>query len=476
MKILFASSEVAPFVKTGGLGDVLGALPIELNKQGIDARVIMPKYGRIADEYKKQMEYITHIFIKMGWRSQYCGVFRLLYRGVTIYFVDNEFYFGGLDVYGKIKDDLERFIFFSKSVLALLPQIDFFPDIIHVNDWQTAIIPVLLKEQYKEYEYQKIKTVLTIHNLHFQGRYDIESISDLTDLEKRCFNKEGLEYFGDANVLKGGIVYADFLTTVSPTYADEIKMPYYGEGLDGLLNAKNGALKGIVNGIDYEEYSSNKDIFIEINFNKRNFASHKKQNKIRLQKDLGLNVNEDIFMLSMVTRLTNQKGLDLIEAVMDRICELPIQFVILGTGDAHYESMLRHYQYKYPDKVSAQIKFDVALSHKIYASADAFLMPSLFEPCGLSQLIAMRYGTLPIVRETGGLKDTVLAYNEFEHTGTGFSFKNYNAHEMLFVLEYALKTYNKKAEWHKIAQHAMNKDFSWQSSAKEYIKIYEGII
>lgn len=475
MKVLFATSECVPFVKTGGLADVVGALPAELCREGCDARVILPKYSAIAQKYKDEMRYISNIYIKMGWRSQYCGVFDLKIGDVTYYFVDNEFYFGNDPIYGDISVDVERFAFFDKAVLALLQIIDFWPDVIHCNDWQTGMIPVLLRAHYPyDDRYNRIKTVMTIHNLKFQGIYDKKTIADVCELEDSYFTPDKLEFYKDASFLKGGLVYADYITTVSKTYSREIMSDYFGENLNGLLSARAERVTGIINGINYEEWNPAKDGFIENNYNLRNFVSQKKLNKLALQREFGLEENEGKFLIGMVTRLTGQKGLDLVECVMDNIFENgDVQMIILGTGEAQYENMLRHFEWKYKGALASLIMFDNAASHKIYAGCDAFLMPSLFEPCGLSQMISMRYGTLPIVRETGGLRDSVEPYNEYENTGTGFSFANYNAHEMLGIINYAKKTwYDNKKSWQAMVKRAMKSDFSWANSAKEYIDVY----
>mgnify|MGYP003291010759 CR=1 FL=1 len=478
MKVLFATSECVPFVKTGGLADVVGALPAELCKEGCEARVILPKYSAIAQKCKDEMRYIDNIYIKMGWRSQYCGVFDLKIGDVTYYFVDNEFYFGNEPIYGDISVDVERFAFFDKAVLALLQIIDFWPDVIHCNDWQTGMIPVLLRAHYPyDDRYNRIKTVMTIHNLKFQGIYDKKTIADVCELEDSYFTPDKLEFYKDASFLKGGLVYADYITTVSKTYSREIMSDYFGENLNGLLSARADRVTGIINGINYEEWNPGTDGFIENNYNLRNFVSQKKLNKLALQREFGLEENEDKFLIGMVTRLTGQKGLDLVECVMDNIFENgDVQMIVLGTGETQYENMLRHFEWKYKGSLASLIMFDNAASHKIYAGCDAFLMPSLFEPCGLSQMISMRYGTLPIVRETGGLRDSVEPYNEYENTGTGFSFANYNAHEMLGIINYAKKTwYDNKKSWQSMVKRAMKSDFSWANSAKEYIDVYNRI-
>lgn len=474
-KILFVSSECVPFAKTGGLGDVVGALPKVLNQKGCDARVVLPKYGSIPQQYKDEMRYINHIYIKMNWRSQYCGIFELQRDGVTYYFIDNEFYFGGPTLYGPIHEDIERFAFFDKAVLAMLQVVDFFPDVLHCNDWQAGMVPVLLRAHYGyDGRYNAMKSVMTIHNLKFQGVYDKKTIADVCELSMDYFTPDKLEFYKDASFLKGGLVYADYITTVSPTYAEEIKSDYFGEKLNGLLSARSNSLCGIVNGISYDDWNPGTDKLIYYNYGVGNRVEGKAVNKRALQHDLHFEENPDKLLIGMVTRLTGQKGMDLVECVLDSILANPnIQLVVLGTGEQRYENVLRFFEWKYSGRVSAQIKFDNALSHKIYAACDAFLMPSLFEPCGLSQMISMRYGTIPIVRETGGLKDTVEPYNEYENTGTGYSFRNYNAHEMLNRIENAYLTFAlNKGAWMDMQKRAMEKDFSWNVSADKYIELY----
>ncbi|MCR5216394.1 MAG: glycogen synthase GlgA [Lachnospiraceae bacterium] len=477
-KVLFIASEAVPFIKTGGLADVVGSLPKYFDKEKYDVRVMLPKYTCIPWQYREKMVYKTHFYIDLAWRQQYVGVFELEYNGVIFYFIDNEFYFSGPKPYGYIHEDIEKFAFFSKAALSAIPVLGFDPDIIHCHDWQTGLIPVYVKERFQGNDiFRRCKTVMTIHNLKFQGIWDLKKIQDITGLPEYFFTSDKLEAYGDGNYLKGGIVYADAITTVSNTYADEIKTPFYGENLDGLMRARSGALRGIVNGIDYEEFNPETDPRIYHNYNVDNFRKEKVKNKIALQKELGLNVSKDTMLIGIVSRLTDQKGFDLIAYMMDRMCQDAVQFVILGTGDAKYENMFRHFAWKYNGRVSANIYYNEDLSHKIYAACDAFLMPSLFEPCGLSQLMSLRYGTLPIVRETGGLKDTVVPYNQYEGTGTGFSFANYNAHEMLAAVQYAEKIYyDKKREWNKLVDRAMTADFSWKNSAGKYEEMYDWLI
>lgn len=473
-KILFVASEGVPFIKTGGLADVVGSLPKYLNKEEFDVRVILPKYLCMREDLKSRLNYVSHFYMDLGWRSQYVGILETVYNGIQFYFIDNEYYFAGFKPYGNIYEDIEKFAFFSKAALSALPVIGFQPDIVHCHDWQTGLIPVFLKDKFHDGPFfANMKSIMTIHNLKFQGVWDVKTIKNITGLADYYFTPDKLEAYGDANYLKGGLVYADAITTVSPTYAEEIKTPFYGENLNGLMSARAHDLRGIVNGIDYEEYNPETDPMIVKNYNARNFRKEKIKNKIALQKELGLRENDKMFMIGIVSRLTDQKGFDLISYMMEEMCQQDWQIVVLGTGEERYENMFRHFAWKYPDKVSANIYYSEAMSHKIYASCDAFLMPSLFEPCGLSQLMSLRYGTLPIVRETGGLKDTVIPYNEYEGTGTGFSFSNYNAHEMYNTIRYAHWVYvEKKREWNKLIDRAMEADFSWKASADKYAELY----
>ena len=476
-KILFAASECVPFIKTGGLADVVGSLPKYFNKEEYDVRVIMPKYLCIKESLRSQMKYVTHFYTDFYWRTQYVGVLEMEYEGVHFYFVDSEFYFGGPWPYGNMYEDIEKFCFFSKAVLSILPLIGFKPDIIHCHDWQTGLIPVYLHDSFQSDPFfWGIKTIFTIHNLKFQGTWSVDTIKGFSGLSDYYFTSDKLEAYGNGNMLKGGLVYADRITTVSRSYASEIRMPFYGEGLDGLLRARSKQLSGIVNGIDYEVYNPETDKCLVANYNQVTFRKEKWKNKVALQKELGLTEDKGKFMIGIVSRLTDQKGFDLIAYVMDQICTEDVQLVVLGTGEEKYENMFRHFDWKYNDRVSANIYYSEEFSHKVYAACDAFLMPSLFEPCGLSQLMSLRYGTVPIVRETGGLKDTVEPYNEYENKGTGFSFANYNAHEMLSIINYAKSVYyNHKREWNKIVDRGMKADFSWNSSAREYEKLYNNL-
>ena len=472
--ILFAASESVPFIKTGGLADVVGSLPKNLDKELFDARVIMPKYTCIPEKFRNEMTYIGSFYMEFNRRNRYVGVMSLVYEGITYYFVDNEEYFGGSYPYGDMLWDIEKFGFFSKAVLSVLPMIDFRPDIIHCHDWHSSLVPVYLKTLFAANEYYRgIKAIMTIHNLKFQGTWDIGTVRAITGLPDELFTPDKLECFKDANCLKGGIVYSDAVTTVSETYVEETKTPFYGERLDSLLWARRDAYYGIVNGIDYDSFNPKTDKAVPHNYGTEDFAEKKRLNKLELQKQLGLREADNMMLIGIVSRLTDQKGFDLIGRVFEELIQDNIQFVILGTGEWKYEEMFRYFAGKYPDKVSANTLYSDELARRIYAASDAFLMPSLFEPCGLSQLISLRYGTLPIVRETGGLKDTVKAYNEFENSGTGFSFANYNAHEMMATVRYAENIYYGHYErWNQMVKRALEQDFSWKNSAIKYEKLY----
>ena len=479
--ILFAASECVPFIKTGGLADVVGALPKYLNKNDFDVRVILPYYTCIPAKFRDNFRYVTHFYMDYGMRKDnvHVGIMEYEYNGIKFYFVDNEYYFKCDTPYSSdLKWDIERFTFFCKAVLAILPVIGFRPDIIHCHDWQASLIPVFMHSTFATNPfYSSTKTIMTIHNLKFQGVWNIDTFKYNTALPQYMFTPDKLEFKKDANMLKGGLVYADYITTVSETYAEEIKYPFYGEQLDGLLRARSASLRGIVNGIDYNVFDPNNDKNIYKEYHAKNFKKKKAVNKAELQKELGLPVDANKYMIAIISRLTDQKGLDLVSYTMERICDENTQFVVIGTGDHRYEDMFRHYQWKYPDRVSANILYSDSLAHKLYAAADAMLMPSLFEPCGLTQLISLRYGTVPIVRETGGLRDTVQPYNEFDGTGTGFSFANYNAEEMLGVINYSKHIYfNHRDQWDKMVYRGMTTDYSWNSSAKQYEGMYNWII
>lgn len=477
-KILFVSSEAVPYIKTGGLADVVGSLPKYFDRNEYDVRVMLPKYACMDAAFLPNLRFVCHFYVNLNWRKQYVGILESEYRGIHYYFVDNEFYFAGSSPYNNIYEDVEKFAYFSKAVLASLPYIDYVPDVIHCHDWQTGLVPVYLHTAFGDDNfYAGIKTVFSIHNLKFQGRWRIREVIDITGLPEQIFNDKELESYGEANYLKGGVVYADAVTTVSPSYANEITTQEGGEGLHGLMNARRNVLHGILNGIDYDEFNPQTDPYIESNFSSKSVLSGKKANKVALQKELGLPVRESAFVIGIVSRLTEQKGFDLVSYIMDDlVSQLDVQIVILGTGESKFENVFHHFHSQYPDKVSAYIGYSEEKAHKIYASADAFLMPSLFEPCGLSQMMSMRYGTIPIVRETGGLKDTVQAYNEYENTGTGFSFCNFNADDMKYVVEYAYHVFrDERKAWEDMMQRAMAQDFSWNKSAGEYEKLYDSL-
>ncbi len=478
--ILFATSECVPFIKTGGLADVAGALPKAFDKDEFDVRVILPNYLCIPEKYRNEFEYLGHFYLGLGGKfaDTHCGVMRYELDGITYYFIDNLFYFGGEKPYGDIRGDVEKFTFFSKAVLSVLKTIDFRPDLIHCHDWQTGFIPVYLKNQFADDPYFRgIKTIFTIHNLKFQGIWDIKTMREISGFGDYLFTPDKLEYKKDANMLKGGLTYADYITTVSETYANEIQTPEYGEGMEGLLQARHYDMCGIVNGIDYEVYNPETDQNLYVNYNAENWRQKKYKNKMKLQEELGLPVDKSKYMIGLVSRLTDQKGLDLINAVMDGIVDENTQLVVIGTGEGRYENMFRHYAWTRPGQVSANICYSNNLAQKLYAAADAFLMPSRFEPCGLTQLISFRYGTVPIVRETGGLKDTVIPYNEYENTGDGFSFTNYDAGDMLNVINYSKKVfYENKRQWNQMVDRGMAKDFSWNVSMEKYAGIYRWLI
>ena len=477
MNVLLVASEASPFIKSGGLGDVMGALPKELKKHGVDARVVIPCYSGINKAYKEKLEFVQWFIVEVGWRSKYCGIFKYEHEGVVYYLLDNESYFDREGQYGYF-DDAERFAFFDRAVLKLLRVIDWRPDVIHCNDWQTGMIPVMLTLEYskKDEFYRGIKTVYSIHNLLFQGVYDPEILPELFGYDMEPYLNKSVEFDKGVSFMKGGINYSDKITTVSYTYADEIRTPEYGERMDGLLRERGYALRGIVNGIDYDEYNPYNDPFIYKKFDSNPYES-KKSNKIELQKELGLYQNEETPIIAIISRLTRQKGIDLVLYMADRLLkDRDVQLVIVGNGDKDFEEAFWRLKDRYWDKVSTTIKFDNPLAHKVYAACDMFMMPSKFEPCGLGQLIALRYGTIPIVRETGGLKDTIVPYNEYSGIGTGFSFKNYNGDELLMITEYALKMYWDKWKWNSIVNQAMTVDNSWDKSASEYEGLYKEIL
>ena len=475
MQIVFASAECAPFVKTGGLGDVAGSLPAALVRAGAEVIVMVPKYATIKDEYKAQMEHFSDFYVSLGWRNEYCGLEKLEHDGVTYMFIDNERYFARDYPYGFF-DDGERFAFFSKAITESLQHLpaDFECDILHCNDWQTALAPVFLREFYQGLPlYDRVKTVFSIHNVAFQGQFSDTVMEDILGVAHIPAAASQLRCDAcSINYMLGALRYADAITTVSPTYASEIQTPEFGEGLDGVLRERSYALQGILNGIDVAGFDPATDKRIAANYTVED-RSGKAVCKAKLQEELGLEVRDDRPLMVMVTRLTRQKGMDLVMYALDRILAGGVQVAVLGTGDRDYEDGLRYFQDKYPGTMAARIEFDPALSQRMYAAADMFLMPSKFEPCGLSQIIAMRYGTLPIVRETGGLKDTVIPYNEFTGEGTGFSFTNFNGDEMGDAVFRAARLFwDNRDAWNQLVTQAMSQDFSWTRSADKYLDLY----
>lgn len=475
MQIVFASAECAPFVKTGGLGDVAGSLPAALVRAGTEVIVMVPKYATIKDEYKAQMEHFSDFYVSLGWRNEYCGLEKLEHDGVTYMFIDNERYFARDYPYGFF-DDGERFAFFSKAITESLQHLPagFECDILHCNDWQTALAPVFLREFYQGLPlYDRVKTVFSIHNVAFQGQFSDTVMEDILGVAHIPAAASQLRCDAcSINYMLGALRYADAITTVSPTYANEIQTPEFGEGLDGVLRERSYALQGILNGIDVAGFDPATDKRIAANYTVED-RSGKAVCKAKLQEELGLEVRDDRPLMVMVTRLTRQKGMDLVMYALDRILAGGVQVAVLGTGDRDYEDGLRYFQDKYPGTMAARIEFDPALSQRMYAAADMFLMPSKFEPCGLSQIIAMRYGTLPIVRETGGLKDTVIPYNEFTGEGTGFSFSNFNGDEMGDAVFRAARLFwDNRDAWNQLVTQAMSQDFSWTRSADKYLDLY----
>lgn len=475
MQIVFASAECAPFVKTGGLGDVAGSLPAALVRAGAEVIVMVPKYATIKDEYKAQMEHFSDFYVSLGWRIEYCGLEKLEHDGVTYMFIDNERYFARDYPYGFF-DDGERFAFFSKAITESLQHLPagFECDILHCNDWQTALAPVFLREFYQGLPlYDRVKTVFSIHNVAFQGQFSDTVMEDILGVAHIPAAASQLRCDAcSINYMLGALRYADAITTVSPTYANEIQTPEFGEGLDGVLRERSYALQGILNGIDVAGFDPATDKRIAANYTVED-RSGKAECKAKLQEELGLEVRDDRPLMVMVTRLTRQKGMDLVMYALDRILAGGVQVAVLGTGDRDYEDGLRYFQDKYPGTMAARIEFDPALSQRMYAAADMFLMPSKFEPCGLSQIIAMRYGTLPIVRETGGLKDTVIPYNEFTGEGTGFSFSNFNGDEMGDAVFRAARLFwDNRDAWNQLVTQAMSQDFSWTRSADKYLDLY----
>ena len=472
MKVCFIAAEAAPFVKVGGLGDVIGSLPKALRELGVDARVILPLYSSI-DRERFGLKYKAYQFVDLGWRHSYCGIFETEVDGVPCYFVDNEQYFNRDSIYGQI-DDGERFAFFSKAALEILPALDFKPDVVNVNDWHTALSVIyldVLKSREAEF-YKDMKSVLSIHNIEFQGKFNPYEMGNLFGLENKYF--DALIYNGDLNLLKGAIQLADRVNTVSETYAREILDPYFSYGLDKILNVEQGKLRGILNGIDVDKFNPKTDPMIPVNYDLKTFED-KVQNKLAFQKEMDLEVNADIPLIGMVTRLTHQKGIDLILQASEDILRTGAQLVILGTGDAHYESALRSLEHYRHDRVRSILLFSNEMSAKIYAASDLFLMPSKTEPCGLSQLISMRYGTVPVVHRVGGLRDTVIPFTGVE--GNGFTFESFQAGDMMDAIYRAVTCfYQSPEEWKQIIKNNLQKDVSWEQSAKKYLDLYHEVV
>lgn len=476
MKVLFVASEAVPFIKTGGLADVMGALPKALAQKGVDVRLVIPKYSGIADAVKEKMKTVVTGTVNLSWRQLYYGVEAVEQDGVTVYFVDNEWYFKRDNLYG-YGDDAERFAYFCRAVLTMLPAVGFKPDIIHCNDWHTGLMGVFLKEDFRHDDFYKdMKLVYTIHNLKYQGIYPPSIMRDIIGLPQELFDKGNLECDGCVNYMKSGLVYADRVTTVSPTYAQEITYPYFGEGLDGYIRANSGKVSGILNGLDVDAYNPETDPYIKKQYSVDTARADKRENKDALRAELGLRIKRGVPLIAMVTRLVEDKGLDLVMRIMDELVDDEVQLVLVGTGDAGYEDAFRELAYRHPNKVSANIMFNEALAHKVYAASDMFLMPSRYEPCGLSQLIALRYGSIPIVRETGGLKDTVQPFDKYSKQGNGLTFPNFNAHELLFTTKWALGYYEDDSLWDQLVRNAMTSDYSWNQSADAYISLYESVL
>lgn len=476
-KILFAASEGNPFVKTGGLADVVGALPKYINPKEFEVRIILPRYECLEEKYKKKMKKIICFQEEMPREREDIGIYKMKQDGILYYFIENSYYFAGAAPYHQICEDVNKFAFFSRAVLAALPKLKYKPDIIHCHDWQTALIPMMLDCFYRDKMfYRDMKTVFTIHNQKFQGRWIIDDIENCRDVPAE-YRYGAMEAYGESNFMKAGILYADQVTTVSATYAREIQTPEGGEGLDGVLREVSGKLSGITNGIDHEAYDFMLDNAIPVRFGVSNIAQ-KKKNKAALQKELGLKRDSRAMLIGIVSRLTQQKGFDMVLHKLEELLVTEyVQVAVLGTGEERFENGFKDAAARYPGQIAVQIGYNEDKAHRIYAGADAFLMPSQFEPCGLSQLIAMRYGTVPIVRETGGLKDTVEAYNEIWQTGTGFSFRNYNADEMLMIVRYAERIYQEQPKaWRAMMKRCMKADHSWQNSAGRYEEMYRKLL
>ena len=473
MKTLFVAAECAPFFKTGGLGDVAGALPKALKEKGTDIKVVLPFFTKMPQRYRDQLQDLFSYDVYVGWRKQYCGVKYLQMNGIDYYFLDNLYYFDRPELYGYF-DDGERFAFYQQAVIELMEKIDFIPDVMHLNDYHTSFIPCLLKEKYRWIQkFSKIRTVLTIHNIEFQGQYDRGILYALFGMGSERYDDGSIRFNDCVNFMKAGILYADRVTTVSPSYAEEIKTPEFGAGLDVILRMESGKLSGIVNGIDYDTFDPTKDPALFANYDQRHLDK-KIENKVQLQKYLELPVRPEVPVIGIVSRLTYQKGFHLLLQEMDNLLQFDVQLVLIGTGDPNFENQFRHFGEKYPTKTSIQIAFDVTLAQKVYAGADMFLMPSAFEPCGLSQMISMRYGTLPIIHEIGGLRDTVEPYNPITNEGTGFGFNIYESFYLMNAMKQAIELYQNHPDiWRGLMREAMSRDFSWDGSSEQYLELYK---
>lgn len=472
MNILFAASECAPFIKTGGLADVAGSLPKALADAGHQVRVILPLYEGIGEEWRSQMTFLQCFSVTLAWRNPYCGIFELERDGVTYWFVDNEYYFKRASIYGHY-DDGERFAYFSRAVVECAGHLDWRPDVLHCNDWETALAVIyLLEERHRIPQLCNTKSIFTIHNIEYQGRYGSQTLQDVFGLNAGYLHEHMLAYHGDVNLMKGAIYAADYVTTVSPSYAEELQYPFYAHGLEGVIADNRHKMRGILNGIDVEAYDPETDKGLAKNFSAKQLQG-KKACKAALQEAVGLTKSPDTPIIACVSRLVKHKGFDLVSAAIHEIMGMDVQVVVLGTGEWIFEESFRHAQGQYPGRFAAHMMYSPALSAVIYGGADLFLMPSLAEPCGLSQMIAMRYGTVPVVRETGGLKDSVIPYNKFTGEGTGFSFHNVSVHDMVWVLREAVGLYaGEKKAWQGLMKNAMAADFSWTKSAAEYLEIY----
>ena len=475
MRVLYVTSECVPFCKTGGLADVAGSLPQALAAGGDEVAVILPLYQTVAEKYIEDLEFVKYIYVTLAWRSVYCGLFRCYRDGVTYYFIDNEHYFARPDLYGYY-DDGERFAYFSRAVVSLLTHLDFMPEVIHCNDWQTALVPIYLSDDAVRWDVlRSIRTVFTVHNIEYQGRYGRETLEDLFGLPSGWYDGGTLAFSGDVNLLKGALLTSDAVTTVSPTYAQELKYSYYAHGMEGVMNMCDWKLHGVLNGIDMQRYDPRYDRNLACNYSVEDLSG-KAECKAALQREMGLREEPNIPIVAVISRLVSHKGFDLICEALDGMMDIGIQMVVLGTGDWQYEEFFSNAQYRFPGMLAARIEYNEATSMRIYSGADLFLMPSRSEPCGLSQMIAMRYGTLPIVRETGGLKDTVHPYEEWCCGGNGFTFANYNAGDMWYVVREAANLFwNDKEAFRTLQERAMTDDFSWTHSAQEYHRIYEQI-